>query len=108
MLATRAGYACCARAGRRHTFACTADPRRLATRTPPPRPSPGRPARQGDLTEAEWESVKSLGLLSAKPVIYAANVEDSDLADGNDMVRAVEKHAASEGASVVVVSAQVV
>ena len=67
----------------------------------------GVPARQGDLSEAEWDSVKSLGLLSAKPVIYAANVEDGDLAGGNDMVKAVEKHAATEGASVVVVSAQV-
>jgi len=67
----------------------------------------GRPARQAELSDVEWECVRSLGLLSAKPVIYAANVMDSDLADGNAMVEEVRKHAASEGASVVVVSAQV-
>jgi len=67
----------------------------------------GKPARQAKLSEAEWESVQSLGLLSAKPVIYAANVQDSDLAEGNAMVDSVRGHAESEGASVVVVSAQV-
>ncbi|KAL1530591.1 hypothetical protein AB1Y20_001491 [Prymnesium parvum] len=67
----------------------------------------GRPARQAELTQEEWSTVQSLGLLSAKPVIYAANVQDSDLAGGNAMVEDVRKHAESEGASVVVVSAQV-
>jgi hypothetical protein len=37
----------------------------------------------------------------------AANVEDSDLADGNDMVDKLKKLADSEGAKIVVVSAQV-
>jgi hypothetical protein len=32
------------------------------------------------------QGVKGLGLLTAKPIIYAANVFDSDLAAGNDMV----------------------
>jgi len=67
----------------------------------------GTPARGADLSAEEWASVQSLGLLSSKPVIYAANVIDSDLAEGNDMVEQVRVHAASEGASVVVVSAQV-
>ena len=67
----------------------------------------GTAARKADLTDDEWIAVKGLGLLSAKPVIYGANVADSDLADGNEMVEQVRKHAAAEGASVVVVSAQV-
>ena len=46
-------------------------------------------------------------LLSRKPVIYAANVMDSDLASGNAMVEAVRAYAAAEGNQVVVVSAQV-
>ena len=67
----------------------------------------GTAARKADLTDDEWLAVKGLGLLSAKPVIYGANVADSDLAEGNEMVEQVRKHAAAEGASVVVVSAQV-
>ncbi len=42
-----------------------------------------------------------------KPVIYAANVADSDLATGNDMSKKVFEFAASEGAKAVLVSAQV-
>ena len=51
--------------------------------------------------------VQGLMLLSRKPVIYAANVMDSDLASGNAMVEAVRAYAAAEGNQVVVVSAQV-
>eukprot|EP00316_Scyphosphaera_apsteinii_P012038 CAMPEP_0119313988 /NCGR_PEP_ID=MMETSP1333-20130426/31152_1 /TAXON_ID=418940 /ORGANISM="Scyphosphaera apsteinii, Strain RCC1455" /LENGTH=413 /DNA_ID=CAMNT_0007318997 /DNA_START=23 /DNA_END=1264 /DNA_ORIENTATION=+ len=67
----------------------------------------GIPARQIDLSPEEERAVSGLGLLSAKKVIYAANVLDSDLAEGNAMVELVAKHAQSEGAAHVVVSAQV-
>jgi len=67
----------------------------------------GKAARQVDLSEEELESVKGLGLLSAKPIIYAANVADEDLATGNAMVEQVRTFAATEGSSVVIVSAQV-
>jgi len=67
----------------------------------------GEPARKAGLDESEWAKVKGLGLLSAKPVIYAANVADGDLADGNELVEKVQALADKEGASVVVVSAQV-
>jgi len=67
----------------------------------------GKAARQVDLSEEELESVKGLGLLSAKPIIYAANVADEDLATGNAMVEQVRTFAAAEGSSVVIVSAQV-
>ena len=67
----------------------------------------GAPARQVDLSEDEWKRVQGLGLLSAKPIIYAANVEDGDLAEGNEMVDKVKGLAKEEGASVVTVSAQV-
>lgn len=40
-------------------------------------------------------------------VIYACNVADGDLAEGNDKVQAVKEFAMKEGANVVVVSAQV-
>jgi ribosome-binding ATPase len=42
-----------------------------------------------------------------KPCIYAANVEDGDLAEGNAWVESVREFAENQGAKTVVVSAQV-
>jgi GTP-binding protein YchF len=67
----------------------------------------GTPARQVDLTEEEELLIKNLGLLTRKPVIYAANVSEDDLATGNKWVEEVRKIADSEGAKVVIISAQV-
>ena len=66
-----------------------------------------RPARFAELDDEEEKAIKSLGLLSRKKMIYAANVADADLATGNEMVEKLKVLAASEGAKVVVVSAQV-
>ncbi|GAB5363063.1 hypothetical protein AAMO2058_000851500 [Amorphochlora amoebiformis] len=66
-----------------------------------------KPARSVSLDEEEAKELKSLGLLSSKPVIYAANVVDTDLSSGNAMVDKVREFASKEGAEVVVVSAQV-
>ena len=59
------------------------------------------------LTAEEKEAIKGLMLLTMKPVIYAANVGDSDLAEGNEMSKKVFAHAAQEGSQAVLVSAQV-
>lgn len=67
----------------------------------------GKPARGAGLSEQELESIKDLSLLSLKPVIYAANVAEDDLATGNDYVKAVDDFAKDAGDQVVVVSAQV-
>ena len=67
----------------------------------------GQPARQVVLTEEEAEAIKTLGLLTDKPIIYAANVSEDDLASGNEWVEQVKQIAATENAKVVVVSAQV-
>jgi GTP-binding protein YchF len=66
-----------------------------------------RPARFADLDAEEEKAIKSLGLLSRKKMIYAANVADSDLAEGNEMVDKLRELAESEGAKMVIVSAQV-
>lgn len=66
-----------------------------------------KPARYAVLDEEEELAIKSLGLLTRKKMIYAANVADSDLAEGNDMVEKLRSLAETEGASVVIVSAQV-
>jgi len=67
----------------------------------------GKPARQVVLNEEEEALVKPLGLLTRKPVIYAANVSEDDLSSGNAWVEQVRTVAAQDNAQVVVVSAQV-
>ncbi|GAB4368303.1 MAG: redox-regulated ATPase YchF [Elainellaceae cyanobacterium] len=67
----------------------------------------GKTARQVDLSEEEATLVKTLGLLTLKPIIYAANVSEDDLASGNDWVEQVRAVASQEAAQVVIVSAQV-
>jgi GTP-binding protein YchF len=67
----------------------------------------GKSVRQFNLTEEETEIIKGLGLLTSKPIIYAANVSEDDLASGNDFVEKVRQIASQENAQVVVVSAQV-
>lgn len=66
-----------------------------------------KPARNANLDEDEELAIKTLGLLTRKKMIYAANVADSDLAEGNEMVEKLRTVAEAEGANVVLVSAQV-
>lgn len=67
----------------------------------------GKAIRQAGLTEEEAQLIKQLGLLTAKPVIYATNVSEDDLAEGNEWVEQVRTIAMAENAKVVVISAQV-
>ncbi|MEG4120419.1 redox-regulated ATPase YchF [Microcoleus sp. N9_B4] len=67
----------------------------------------GKPARQYSFTDEESELVKGLELLTNKPIIYAANVSEDDLATGNSYVEQVREIAEAENAKVVIVSAQV-
>jgi ribosome-binding ATPase len=69
--------------------------------------SNGEPARKAILEPEEELAIKSLGLLTRKKMIYAANVLDTDLAAGNEMVDRLKEVANVEGAKLVVVSAQV-
>ncbi len=67
----------------------------------------GKSARSVPLTKNEKAAIKGMMLLTMKPVIYAANVADSDLARGNDMSTSVFEFAKAEGNKAVLVSAQV-
>lgn len=69
--------------------------------------SEGKAARGLSLTEEEEFAIKALGLLTRKPIIYATNVDENDLATGNAWVEQVRDVAGQENAQVVVVSAQV-
>jgi GTP-binding protein YchF len=67
----------------------------------------GGAARSVELTDEEAPLIKPLGLLTAKPIIYATNVSEDDLAGGNPWCTAVAELAAKEGAETVRISAQV-
>ena len=69
----------------------------------------GRAAREiEDLTDEETAFVKSLDLLTYKPVIYAANVSEDEVSgEDNEYVKAVRDFAAKEGSEVVVICAKV-
>jgi GTP-binding protein YchF len=66
----------------------------------------GEPARSVTLAEAEAEILKDLHLITAKPVMYIANVDESSSPE-NPMVAAVQKLAAEQGAEVVVICAAI-
>ena len=60
--------------------------------------------------EDEEKSFAELNLLTAKPVIYAANVAEDDLADdgeSNPHVKAVREYAAGKNSEVFVISAEI-
>jgi len=67
----------------------------------------GKPAREAELTPEEKEPYRQLGLMTEKPVLYVANVEEGAAATGNEFSRMVEEKAAREGAGCVVISARI-
>ena len=67
----------------------------------------GGAARNLNISCEEYLMIKPLGLLTAKPIIYAANVSEDHLAGGNPFVDAVAELAKKEAAQTVKVSAQV-
>ena len=70
--------------------------------------SEGKNARAMELEEEEAAFVKTLDLLSYKPIIYVANVSDEEIADGdNEYVRQVRSIAESENAQVTVICAEI-
>jgi ribosome-binding ATPase len=66
----------------------------------------GKPARAAGLGEEELATIAALELLTLKPVIYAANVNDAELATGNTYTQQVAALAKAENAQMVVICAQ--
>lgn len=64
----------------------------------------GKPVHAMALDESDWELVRPLCLLTAKPVLYAANVDENGF-ENNPLLDAVRRFAENEGAPVVVVCA---
>lgn len=69
----------------------------------------GKPARSVPLSDFEKESINHLCLLTMKPVIYVANVAETDLAtpESNPHVKNVMELASELQSGIVTVSAQV-
>lgn len=68
----------------------------------------GSPARSLVVEdEAEIELMKELSLLTAKPVLYVANVNEEDVIDGNEYVQILQKAATREGAGVVMIAGSI-
>ncbi|MGB0521590.1 MAG: redox-regulated ATPase YchF [Flammeovirgaceae bacterium] len=67
----------------------------------------GQNARGADVTAEEWEVVNDLFLLTAKPVIYVANVEEESILTGNEHVEALKEAVKSENAQVLMISAAI-
>jgi GTP-binding protein YchF len=66
----------------------------------------GNPLRTLNVNKEEKELIDSFFLLTSKPVIYAANVDEEGLG-GNDYTAAVQKQAKAEGSEVIIVCAKI-
>jgi GTP-binding protein YchF len=69
--------------------------------------SDGKPARLVQRKGEEEGAFRALGLITAKPVMYVCNVEESAAATGNAYSKKVEEKAKAEGAVAVVISAKI-
>ena len=67
----------------------------------------GKPARTFEVAREQQALMRSLFLLTAKPILYVANVDEGGLAEGNAHTAALEAHAQAQGAEVVRVCAKV-
>ena len=65
------------------------------------------PIRRMELTEEELEIIKPFNFLTAKPIIYMANVKENDLKKDNGYVELVKGYASSEKAKVIKVCAKI-
>jgi ribosome-binding ATPase len=68
-----------------------------------------KPARSVELNDDEKLLIRDMHLLTMKPILYAANVSEEEVAtaDSNPYVQKVKEYAALEGAEVVPISAKV-
>jgi len=67
----------------------------------------GKPVRSAELGKEEWAALRDMHLITAKPVMYVANVSEDDLLEGNPLVDRVRDHAAGEGGEVVLVCGKI-
>jgi GTP-binding protein YchF len=61
----------------------------------------GKPARAAELDDDERLVARDLFLITMKPMLYVANVDEAGIANGNEYTKQVEQRAAEEGSEVV-------
>ncbi|WP_298912141.1 redox-regulated ATPase YchF [uncultured Algimonas sp.] len=67
----------------------------------------GKPARTVEVDADDRKAWRMLQLLTTKPVLYVANVDEDSAATGNAYSDKVVAHAKSEGSQAVIISAQI-
>ncbi|WP_421790707.1 redox-regulated ATPase YchF [Hyphobacterium sp.] len=67
----------------------------------------GKPARFAEIDKEDEKEWKKLQLLTSKPVLFIANVDEDSAGDGNDYSQRVIDRAREEGAEAVVISAKI-
>jgi GTP-binding protein YchF len=67
----------------------------------------GKPARLTERKPEEERAFHMLGLLTALPVLYVCNVEETSAANGNTFAKRVRARAKEEGAAAIVISAKI-
>lgn len=66
----------------------------------------GMPLRGMELDPPEWKIASTYGLMTAKPILFAANVDENDIQGQGPLVQQVRDYAKSHNAGVVVVCAK--
>jgi len=67
----------------------------------------GHPAREVFLSDREWLTFRDLHLLTAKPLVYACNVSESDMKAGNKYTKAVSDNLPSSDPPPIIISAKI-
>lgn len=67
----------------------------------------GKNIRSVQATEEQLESIEDLQLLTAKPVVYVANVDEGSIHTGNAFSKELVEKAKEEGAEVIIVCAAI-
>lgn len=66
------------------------------------------PVRRGDFTDDELLVIKGFQLLTSKPIIYMANIDENEIAsEENQFVKKVREYASKENAEVITVCAKI-
>jgi GTP-binding protein YchF len=69
--------------------------------------SGGKPVRSFDIPDVHQDTIRDCHLLTAKPVLYVANVEEGSVATGNALSERIVARAQEHGAGAVVISAAI-
>ena len=67
----------------------------------------GRPVRSVELTDDERSLANTLGMITAKKVLYVANVDENDLEGKSPLAMKLRERAAQEGGAIVPVCAKI-